>query len=298
MIALPKLPPVNPWFQFCAGRLFTAYDPPHALVTAAALLPSTLLGRPKSVPVPSPTQDPRVIVPITSDSPTLTPGSFPIVDQPNVTQNPAPNRNNASPHRDSHSDDPAAHKSTLLQPRPNPINSEPGSHPTQARNLKPSNDAKRKDEIDSDPKQVGQMGLSSSPNSKAPSPAFVSSTHFNAPTDGLESASAGLDGLIPGRRGREPASDESDITVTIVAAQAITAALTSITLAGAIMTPEALNKTTTDGNPVSWTTAFVLGSSSTIPLATRKSPELSRLTMAGFGAGKTFGICFVIMSYY
>lgn len=258
-------------------------------MAASALLSSTPLDRPNSVLVPSPTRDPRFRVPITSDSPTLTPGSFPIVDQPKITQKPAPNRNNARPNRDSHSDDPAAHKSTLLQTRPNPITPEQDSHPTQASNLKHSNNSKQKDQIDRDPKQVSEIGLTSSQNSKAPSPAFVSSTHPNALTDGLTSASADLDGLIPGRLGRESASDESDTTVTIIAGQATTAALISIALAGAIMTPEALNKTT-DGIPESPKTAFAVSFSRTIlPLTTGKSPELGRLTTGGFGAGETFG---------
>ena len=259
-------------------------------MTAAALLSSTPPSHPESVPVPNPTQDPRVRLPITSDSPILTPGSSPTVDQPKVTQKSAPNRNNARPSRDPHSDDPAAHKSTLLQTRPNPRHSEQDSHPTQASNLKNSNDSKQKVENASDPMQVGEIGLSSSQTSKAPSPVFVSSTVFNALTNGLTSASADLDELIPGRLGRERVSDESDTTRPIIAGQTITAALTSIALAGTRMTSEALNETM-DGKLESSKTAgqFVVGSSRTIPLTTSKSPELNILTMGGSGARETFG---------
>ena len=288
---MPKLPPVNPWFQFCTGRFFTAYDPPHALVRESALLPSIPPGHLKPAPVPSPTQDPRVRFPNTSDSPTLTPGSVPIVKQPKVTQKMSSSQSNARPNRYPHSDDPAAHKSMLLQARPSPGYSEQDSHSTQASNLNHSNDFKQKDGNDSDPKQVGEIGLSSRQNSKEPSLALLSSTLFNAVTDSLTSVSADLGGLISGRLGHETASDESGPTVTIIAVQVITVARTASALADTTLTPKALNKTI-DGTPGSSKTAgqFVVGSSRTIPLTTNKSSELSKLTMGDFRAGETFSI--------
>ena len=86
LIAMPsKLRQADPWLNFCDGLYFTAFDPPHALVTEAALLPPTSAGDPKPVPVPSPTQDPGTKANFADKVSTLKPAILPTIDEPQAT---------------------------------------------------------------------------------------------------------------------------------------------------------------------------------------------------------------------
>ena len=105
-----KLRQAEPVLNFCGADIFTAYDPPHALVAEAALLPPSSAGDPKPASMPSPTQDPdaRATIASKGSTTTLRPAVVPTVDQPKATPILPPNSNNETSTPKQTSNDPAA----------------------------------------------------------------------------------------------------------------------------------------------------------------------------------------------
>lgn len=128
LVAWPsKLRQMGGELEFCVGDFFTAYDPPYALKTEAALLPPVSAGDPNSAQVPSPTQDPGAGATVASIESTLKPAIVPTVDQPKATITSTPIPDDKRPSPDLPSGDPAAHFTSPSKSTPDPGNPKPGS---------------------------------------------------------------------------------------------------------------------------------------------------------------------------
>ena len=183
LIAMPsKINQLGGWLRYCGGGFFTAYDPPHALVTEAALLPPTSAGDPKSTPAPSPTQDPLAGATVS----TLLPAIIPTVDQPKVTKSPVPISKHVSTNSDPQSKAPAAQDTSPSESTPTPgyynqgsvhnqgsVSSQgsgsneysdpsKGTNPNQSSNSKQGSSSKQ----DGDSKQDSDPNQGSDPNHK------------------------------------------------------------------------------------------------------------------------------------
>lgn len=160
-----KLRQAQPWLNFCGAGLFTAYDPPHALVTEAALLPPTSAGDPNPVSVPSPTQDTGARITVSGDGSILKPAIIPTVDQPKATSNP-PSTNNGDPNSGSQSKKPAASDTSPSDSKASPGSPNAGSDPEKSSNPKQSSDPKQKTDSSqgSDPKQDSNSQQNTDPN--------------------------------------------------------------------------------------------------------------------------------------
>ena len=83
-----------PWMSYCTDGLFTAYDPPSALVTVSAIAPPIPPGdsnAPSSAPVPTSTIDSGIRQTVGAEGSIPVPASIPKVDQPKATINTTPN---------------------------------------------------------------------------------------------------------------------------------------------------------------------------------------------------------------
>lgn len=117
-----------PWFSYCEGPLFTAFDPPSALKAATALAPPLsppLSNDPIShpwAPVPSPTIDPEAGHTVGAETSTPVPAKIPTVDQPEATNTAdliPPKQEGPNP--EPQSNDPATQESPSSQSRPNKV---------------------------------------------------------------------------------------------------------------------------------------------------------------------------------
>ncbi len=152
LIAMPsQINQMGGWLRFCGGVFFTAYDPPHALVTEAALLPPTSAGDPKSAPAPSPTQDPAAGATVAGKGSTLQPAIVPTVDQPKATKSPVPISNDGTTSSDPQSKDPAAQDTSPSESTPRPGQYNQGSDPDHGSISSQGSGSK----VDSDPKKGG-----------------------------------------------------------------------------------------------------------------------------------------------
>lgn len=150
-----KLRQAEPWLNFCGAGLFTAYDPPHALVTEAALLPPSSAGDPKPAPAPSPTQDPdaRATIAGKGSTTTLRPAIVPTVDQPKATPKLPPNPSNKDLTPEHTSSDPAASDTLPLGAKASPEHANQGSDTQQGSDPTKGNDSEQSSDPDqgSDP---------------------------------------------------------------------------------------------------------------------------------------------------
>ena len=159
-----KLKGIEPWFQYCQGNFFTAYDPPSALTAVTALAPPIPPSDPKShpwAPVPSPTLDPGARQKGGPEASVPVPASIPTVDQPKATKIAAPvppKQEGETPK--SQPNDPAAQESPSSRSRPNTVDSnnnpQRGNDPQQSNRPEQvsGNSGDPKEEPNSDPDQV------------------------------------------------------------------------------------------------------------------------------------------------
>lgn len=128
LVAWPsKLRQMGGELEFCVGDFFTAYDPPYALKTEAALLPPVSAGDPNSAQVPSPTQDPGAGATVASIESTLKPAIVPTVDQPKATITSTPIPDDKIPSPKLPSSGPATHDPSPSKSTHDPGNPKPGS---------------------------------------------------------------------------------------------------------------------------------------------------------------------------
>lgn len=131
-----------PWFSYCEGALFTAFDPPSALKAATALAPPLPPSDPIShpwAPAPSPTIDPGAGYTVGAEALTPVPAKIPIVDQPEATNTAAPiPPKQEGPNPEPQPNDPATQESPSSQSRPNKVepssNTKEGNDPQQSSN--------------------------------------------------------------------------------------------------------------------------------------------------------------------
>lgn len=148
-----QLKHINPWFSFCDGGLFTAYDPPSVLNRATALIPPKLPSDPKPhAPVPSPTIDPGFGQKGGPETSIVVPANIATLDQPKATTNIASNPpKHKVPDPRSQSNDPATQKSPPSQPRPSIPNSvsddQDIDHPQQGSDPKQGNDPNKASDL-------------------------------------------------------------------------------------------------------------------------------------------------------
>ena len=139
IVAVPqKLTEMNPFFKICTAFLFTALDPPQALVSESAVLPPVAPSYPKPAPVPSPTQDPGardpIITAITDPVPGHVfwfPGVVPTAPFPPATITPATISDQGSSKTKLQPDDPTAHNVSPSLFRPSPVDTKDSSDPKQ-----------------------------------------------------------------------------------------------------------------------------------------------------------------------
>lgn len=166
LLAMPnKLRHAQPWLSFCGDAFFTAYDPPHALVTEAALLPPTSAGDPKPVSVPSPTQDTGARATISGDGSIPKPAIVPTMDQPKATPNPPPTKN-GDPSPMSQSKNPAASDTSPSDSKATPESPNVGSDPKKGSDSNQGSDPKQETGPDHgrDPKQHSNFQQNTDPN--------------------------------------------------------------------------------------------------------------------------------------
>lgn len=122
-----------PWFSYCEGALFTAYDPPSALKAATALAPPLPPSDPIShpwAPAPSPTIDPGAGHTVGAEASRPVPANIPTVDQPEATKTAAPV--------------PPKQEGDTPKPQPNdPATQEPNSDPNGGNDPQQGNDPKQ-----------------------------------------------------------------------------------------------------------------------------------------------------------
>ncbi len=158
LIAMPsKIKQLGGWLRYCDAGFFTAYDPPHALVTEAALLPPTAAGDPKPAPAPSPTQDPPAGATVAGKGSTLQPAIVPTVDQPKATKSPVPISNDGTTSSDTQSIDPAAQDTSPSESTPSSGQYNQGGDPDHSSISRQGSGSK----VDSDPKKGGNPKQSS-----------------------------------------------------------------------------------------------------------------------------------------
>ena len=136
-----------PWYSYCQGALFTAFDPPSALKVATALAPPLPPSDPTShpwAPAPSPTIDPGAGHAGGAEASTPVPANIPTVDQPEATNSVAQT--------------PPKQEGSNPQPQPgNPATQK--SSQAQANKVEPGSD----DEEGNDPQQNSDPHQGSSP---------------------------------------------------------------------------------------------------------------------------------------
>ena len=140
IIAVPqRLTEINPFFAICTALLFTALDPPSALITASAVLPPVPPSSPKPAPVPRPTQDPGAKDPIITNILDPVPGhvfEFPGVvptgPLPPATVTPATTSLHGTSDPKTQPNDPTAHMISPTQPQPSQEYAKPVSDPKQS----------------------------------------------------------------------------------------------------------------------------------------------------------------------
>ena len=162
-----KLIQISPRFSSCTADFFTAYDPPHALMPAAELVPVAVptpttggVGHPNSAPVPSPTQDARFTGKSAgSGGPKLLPPIVPVVDQPKATMAPGPIQDDGGPDPGHGFIEPASHNAS-----PIPSQNSPGNIDT---NHNKEGDPVRgsSPDQDNDPRQSVESNLNSNQDS-------------------------------------------------------------------------------------------------------------------------------------
>ena len=140
-------------FSSCTADFFTAFDPPHVLAPASALLPAIPAGVPNPVPVPSPTQDPVVKDSAGGAGPSPLPPIVPTVDQPKATSKPDPISNLGTLDPSPGSDDSAAQETSPSQSHNGP--EDPNTDPIQGSN--PPQDPAPKE--GTDPNQGSESGV-------------------------------------------------------------------------------------------------------------------------------------------
>lgn len=115
-----QLKHVNPWFSFCDGGAFIAYDLPNFLNLEIALVLPKLPNDPKPhAPVPSPTIDPRSGQKGGLEKSKVVPANIATLDRPKATTNIASNPpKHEEPDPGSQSNDPATQGSPPSQPDP------------------------------------------------------------------------------------------------------------------------------------------------------------------------------------
>ena len=278
LIAMPsKIRQAHPWLNFCGDAIFTAYDPPHALGTEAALIPPSSAGDPKLASLPSPTQDPgtRATV-VGKGSTTLRPAIVPTVDEPTATPNPSPSSNKFNLTPDPQSNDPSASETSpddIADPFVTTIDNQAvTAAPTAV-------------EFAGTTLTPGAPGTTIAGTLISLNPAgqlVVGSTTVTLPgtntrtIGGAGSGGIGHDQLV--------SIDSILTTIAQVGDQRITAAPTAVAFAGTTLTPGATGQTIS-GTLISLNTAgqLVIGAQ-TIPFET-SSVGLGRLIMGGFGVG-------------
>ena len=127
-----------PWFSYCEGALFTAFDPPSALKAATALVPPLPPSDPIShtwAPAPSPTIDPGTGHTVGAGTSSPEPAKIPTVDQPVATNTAAPiPPKQEDPNSEAQPDNTANQESSQSQPNKVDPNSDTkeGNDPQQS----------------------------------------------------------------------------------------------------------------------------------------------------------------------
>ena len=274
LVAMPsQLRQKIPWFSFCED-IFTAYDPPRALRSAAALAPTiTSNSDPqtqKPVAAPSQTVDPGARITAASKLSTSVPMAAPAAQKtpsPPTDVDPESNTYPKQGTSNGESGDIAGQPETKADPNvpglplQSPAAVKSNQDPGQKSNIVPNNTPKPSDSEypnGSDPGQIAAGG-SQPTTSETPTPAD--------PSKDSDSADKGPDQL-PQR------------ILTTIAGHAITAAPNAVAIAGATINPGD-PAATIGGTRVALNTAgSLIVDSKTIPLAS-SLPETFTTEIAG-----------------
>ena len=247
-----------PWFSYCEGALFTAFDPPSALKAATALAPPL----PPSYPIshtwtsaPSPTIDPGAGHTVAAEASTPVPAKIPTVDQPEATNTAAsipPKQEGPNP--EPQPDNPANQEPS--QSQPNEV--DPNSNTKEGKDPQQSSDPHQGASPEQGSGSSGDSGQEADPKPNSDS-SHVDSNQGSNPKSVLQGDpkqtddANSFDGFAEGQ-------------VQTVNNQVVQPLSYGISIAGTILTPGA-PPITVSGTPIHLgTSAFVVGTS-TVPLA-------------------------------
>ena len=262
LIAMPsQLKKKVPWFSYCEGALFTAFDPPSALKAATALAPPLPPSDPIShtwAPAPSPTIDPGAGYTVGAEASTPVPARIPTVDQPEATNTVAqtsPKQEGSNPQPQPN--DSATQKSS--QSQPNQV--EPGSSNGEGNDPQQSSDPHQGSNSEQGSDSSGNSGqeADSKPNSGS-SQVDSNQVSTQNPESIQQEDPKQIDdanpfnGFIKGQG-----------QVQTINNQVVQPLPYGISIAGTTLTPEA-TPITVSGTPIYFGTSALVIGTSTVPL--------------------------------